>query len=216
MSFELDLDNKSAYVDLEDGDVDVSLDYTDENDFSLEFKGVNSKVFLTLGSLNQSILSKIKKEIDALICPKVKPTKDISDLREKYKELEAKKLSSGIPSNIYYNFRKLTSIDKLRIQSRLREELVCGPFILVGVKTMGWEIVKDLNDIAHTVCYDPKTDTLSNDRVFESYAIFDDVYTTGGTIRKAIQKIGFLPQKVFSLVNRLNIIELTKELTEGS
>jgi orotate phosphoribosyltransferase len=122
---------------------------------------------------------------------------------DKYIEVGTKKLSSGLKSNIYYNFRNLSDEDKVELSKEL--ETFHRRYTLVGIKTMGWELVKPY--CPNCVCYDPHKNKI-NKKVKGPYVIVDDVISTFGTIRKCILKIGYLPNAIICIVNRMNIIEI--------
>lgn len=129
---------------------------------------------------------------------------------EKYIERGNKKLTSGISTDIYYNFRKLSDADKERIANWL--ECKSNGLIIVGIMTMGWEIAKLTSN--KVIKYEPHLGEftwdfkLSKRFLNEPYVIFDDVITTFGTIRKCIMKIGRLPERVICIKNRMDIVEL--------
>lgn len=131
--------------------------------------------------------------------------------KDKYLKIEEKerKLSSGVKSNFYWNFRKLTKEDERKIIQELKH-VINGGYDIIGIKTMGWEIVNQL-DCDRSICYDPKNDTLSR-MPLEDYIIFDDVITTGNSIRKCMQKVGRLPLQILCIKNRLNIREIGIEI----
>jgi len=133
----------------------------------------------------------------------------------KYIEYGTKELSSGSKSDLYYNFRNITEYDKKRVIEMLKKE--ARDLIIVGIKTMGFEIAKQLDypiGESSVYCYDPQLDMITNGKFCKPYLIFDDVITTFGTIHKCIGCINkffpYLPDKVISIVNRMNIIDLSE------
>ena len=134
---------------------------------------------------------------------------------EDYIEKGTKKLTSGLESNIYYNFRKLTEKDRRSLVYML--EVESGGLPIVGIMTMGYEIAKLTEN--RVFCYNPKENTIKNNynpnlsskvvkKSIKKYVIFDDVITTFGTIRKCVLYIERLPEKIICIKNRMNVVEL--------
>lgn len=115
-------------------------------------------------------------------------------------------LSSGGKSTTYYNFRKATDEDIETLAKILANEYkkvdgFNGMCYLVGIRTMGWKIVKWTGYECSS--FDPKgSEGVSWLEESDSYVLFDDVITTGNTIQTVIKFFGRKPVKIICLVNR--------------
>jgi orotate phosphoribosyltransferase len=116
-------------------------------------------------------------------------------------------LSSGKYSNIYYDFRKLkefdNSLDKQLIKGILvglstLKDYLYKKIDIVGIKTIGHYLTKDFDN---SIWFDPKTLEFEG-KISRIYIVFDDVFTTGNTIRKCILSVGYKPKFIVVIVKR--------------
>jgi orotate phosphoribosyltransferase len=136
----------------------------------------------------------------------------------KYLRVGNRELSSGIGSEFYWDFRELDEEDRGKLLSSLVDFLASyrqahpGRVVLVGVKTMGWEVARRLPDIplVEVLCFDPHAERGLLGEVNSPYFILDDVITTGGTISQCIREVGALPVAVLCYRNRVPVYELTR------
>lgn len=129
----------------------------------------------------------------------------------KYKKVGKRTLSSGIISDIFYDFKLLkqkeNKEDLIKLVKKLKQIFQEDKNIqIVGIYSMGAYIAKLVDKNA--VIYYPRLNKISeyNGLVAKgNYLLFDDVGTSFATMRKAACKIGFIPKKIVVIVNRKDV-----------
>jgi len=129
-------------------------------------------------------------------------------------------LSSGLKTDQYYNFEKITPEDKLKIAELLKREFLIAKdifedLVIISIGKIGMAITQLIQDKIIVYHYNPELKTIIDGRVKAPYIIFTDVIKTFSTILDCIKEVqknyDYEPIKIICIKNALDIIDLSEE-----